>query len=149
MLDSGTSSHFIQHGRGMKLTMASNKSITTANGDIMHATGTAELPIKHLKPNPRQAIIAPGLHSKALMSVSKLANVGYTTIFHPHNEGVTVHDFNDFELTLKSLPLLQGWRQAGALWTVLITEQAKVNPALDISEQANNVYELPLTSEIV
>ena len=83
------------------------------------------------------------------MSVSKLADAGYTTIFHPCNEGVTVHDNDDFELTVKSPPLLQGWRQAEGLWTVPLVDQAKVSPELDIAEQANNIYELPSTGEVV
>ncbi len=62
------------------------------------------------------------------MSLSKLADAGYTTIFHPPNEGVTMHDNNDdFELTVDSPPLLQGWRQAGGLWTVSLINQAKVS----------------------
>ncbi len=43
------------------------------------------------------------------MSVKQLADQGYTTIFHPHLEGVTVHDNDGFKLVTSKLPLLQGW----------------------------------------
>ena len=114
----------------------------------MRATNTAELPLPALKPSAKQGYIVPQLRTKALLSVGKFSDAGYMTIFHPHNEGVTVHDNDSFELTIKSPPLLQGWRQAGGLWTVPLVDQAKVSPELDV-EQANNVYELPSTSEVV
>jgi hypothetical protein len=55
---------------------------------------------------------------------------------------------DDFELTVKSSPLLQGWRQAGGLWTVSLVDQAKVSPELDM-KQATNVYELPSTINVM
>ena len=149
MLDSGASSHFIQSGEGLKLTGPSSKIISTANGTTMQATGTAELPLSQLRDSTKQAIITPDLKAKALLSVSKLADAGYTTIFHPTNKGVTVHDNDDFKLTLNSPPLLQGWRQAGGLWTVPLVEEAKISLELDVAEQANNVYDLPSSSEVV
>ena len=91
----------------------------------------------------------PDLKAKALLSVSKLADTGYTMIFHPTNKGVTVHDNDDFKLTLNSPPLLQGWRQAGGLWTVPLVEEAKISPELDVAEQANNIYDLPSSSQVV
>ncbi len=149
MLDSGASSHFIQSGEGLKLTGPSSKIISTANGTTMQAAGTAELPLSQLRDSAKQAIITPDLKAKALLSVSKLADTGYTMIFHPTNKGVTVHDNDDFKLTLNSPPLLQGWRQAGGLWTVPLVDKAKISPELDVAEQANNVYDLPSSSEVV
>ena len=148
MLDSGATSHFFQNGKGMKLTGPSSKPIRAANGGIMRATNTAEFPLPALKPSAKQGFIVPQMTTKALLSVGKFSDAGYTTIFHPHDEGVTVHDNDSFELTIKSPPLLQGWRRAGGLWTVPLVDQAKVSQELDV-EQANNVYELPSTSEVV
>ena len=72
------------------------------------------------------------------MSVKQLADPGYTTIFHPHLEGVTVHDNDGFKLVTSKPPLLQGWREKGGLWTVALAE-----------EKAMNVYELPSTKEVI
>ena len=110
MLDSGVSSHFIQTGKGFKCTSPSNKSIAMTSGGIMKAMGTAKLPLAKLKDDARQAIITTDLKAKALMCVSKLPDAGYTTIFHPQDKGVTVHDNDDFKCSVKSPSLLQGWR---------------------------------------
>eukprot|EP00956_Cyclotella_meneghiniana_P000230 scaffold288_cov44-Cyclotella_meneghiniana.AAC.10 len=83
------------------------------------------------------------------MSVSPLADNGYTTIFHPHNKGVTVHGAKSFELTFKSPPVLQGCRNEAGLWTVPITDDATISQSLNIDEAAMNVYELPSTKEVV
>ena len=72
------------------------------------------------------------------MSVKQLADQGYTTIFHPHLEGVTVHDNDGFKLVISKPPLLQGWREKGELWTVALAE-----------EKAMNVYEKPSTKEVI
>jgi hypothetical protein len=53
-------------------------------------------------------IVTPEL-KQALMSVKQLADQGYTTIFHPHLEGVTVHGNDGFKLVTSKPPLLQGW----------------------------------------
>ena len=74
---------------------------------------------------------------------------GYTTIFHPYKQGVTVHDSNTFELSLK-LPLeLQGCRNDAVLWTVPLTDDAKISQSLGVEETAMNVYDLPSTKEVV
>jgi hypothetical protein len=70
------------------------------------------------------------------MSVKQLADQGYTTIFHPYLQGVTVHDNDGFKLVTSKPPLLQGWRDTGGLWTVPLVE-----------ETAMNIYELLLTKE--
>ncbi|KAL7501954.1 hypothetical protein ACHAXN_000345 [Cyclotella atomus] len=95
------------------------------------------------------AHVLEGLKPKALLSVKTLADNGYTTIFHPHDQGVTVHGLGDFELTLKSPALLQGWRKAGGLWTVPIVDKPTSSPALTGEDVAMNVYELPSTKEVV
>ena len=45
--------------------------------------------------------------------------------------------------------MLQGWRKAGGLWTVPIVNKPTISAALDITETAMNVYELPSTKEVV
>jgi hypothetical protein len=91
----------------------------------MHASSTALLGLNKLRTGAREALVVPDLKPTALMSVSPLANNGYTTIFHPYNEGVTVHDANSFELTLMLPPVLQGCRNAAGLWTVPLHDEAE------------------------
>jgi len=139
MLDSRAkaTSNFIQSADGFELTGPSSKTVSTTNGQIMRATMTALLPLTQLRAGAREAIVIPEL-KQALMSVKQLADQGYTTIFHPHLEGVTVHDNDGFKLVTSKPPLLQGWREKGGLWTVPLAE-----------EKAMNVYELPSMKEVV
>ncbi len=122
MLDSGATSNFIQSADGFELMGPSSKTVSTANGQLMRATMTALLPLTQLRAGAREAIVIPELKQE-LMSVKQLADQGYTTIFHPHLEGVTVHDNDGFKLVISKPPLLQGWREKGGLWTVPLAEE--------------------------
>ena len=102
MLDSGATSNFIQSADGLELTGPSSKTVSNANGQLMRATMTAFLPLMQLRAGARKAIVIPEL-KQALMSVRQLADQGYTTIFHPHLEGVTIHDNNGFKLVISKL----------------------------------------------
>ena len=115
----------------------------------MQASSTALLDLSKLRPEAREAIVVPGLNTKALLSVSPLANAGYTTIFHPHTQGVTVHDKDSFKLTFKEPPVLQGCRNEAGLWNVPLNDAATISQSLDIDEAAMNVYNLPSTKEVV
>ena len=81
--------------------------------------------------------------------MGKFSDAGYTTIFHPHDEGVTVHNNDSFELTIKSPPLLQGWKDAGGLWAVPLVEQAVISKGLHFNKAAMNVYELTSRKDVV
>ncbi len=115
----------------------------------MQASSTALLDLSKLRTEAREAIVVPGLNTKALLSVSPLANAGYTTIFHPHKQGVTVHDKDSFKLIFKEPPVLQGCRNEAGLWTVPLNDAATISQSLDIDEAAMNVYDLPSTKEVV
>ena len=80
------------------------------------------------------------------MSVKVLSDNGYTTIFEPNNNGVTVHDVQNVQLTLHKPPVLQGWHNAQGLWMVPLVVTSNNITALDL---ASNVYELPSTQEVV
>jgi hypothetical protein len=47
------------------------------------ATHTAILPFESLSDEARRADVLPGLRPNSLVSVGKLADADYTTIFHP------------------------------------------------------------------
>jgi hypothetical protein len=74
----------------------------------------------------------------ALMSVSTLADNGYTTVFLP--KGVDVYGADDVTISSTAPPALQGWRNGRGLWMV---------PIADIAETATSVYDLPSTKEVV
>ena len=149
LIDSAATSSFIQSAQGLQITGKSNKVVRAANGGLMQASSTALLDLIKLRNQAREAIVVPGLNTKALLSVSPLANAGYTTIFHPHKQGVTVHDKDSFKLTFNEPPVLQGCRNEAGLWTVPISDAATISQSLDIDEAAMNVYDLPSTKEVV
>ena len=115
LLDSGATSSFVQSEQDVQLTGKSDKMVRAANGGLMPARSTGLLALTKLREGAQEALVVPGLKPKALLSVSPLANNGYTTIFHPHKQGVTVHDADSFSLTLKSPPVLQGCRNEAGL----------------------------------
>ena len=149
LLDSGATSSFVQSEQDVQLTGKSDKMVRAADGGLMPARSTGLLALTKLRKGAREALVVPGLKPKALLSVSPLANNGYTTIFHPHKQGVTVHDADSFSLTLKSPPVLQGCRNEAGLWTVPITDEATISHSLHIDEAALSVYDLPSTKEVV
>ena len=123
--------------------------VRAADGGLMPASSTGLLALTKLRQGAREALVVPGLKPKALMSVSPLANNGYTTIFHPHDEGVTVHDTGSFNLTLNSPPVLQGCRNGAGLWTVPLVDDTTISQSLNVEETALSVYDLPSTKEVV
>eukprot|EP00804_Cyclotella_cryptica_P003263 CCRYP_010497-RA/>CCRYP_010497-RA protein AED:0.29 eAED:0.28 QI:0/0/0/1/0.33/0.25/4/0/732 len=149
LLDSGATSSFVQSEHDVQLTGKSDKMVRAADGGLMPASSTGLLALTTLRQGAREALVVPGLKPKALMSVSPLANNGYTTIFHPHDEGVTVHDTGSFNLTLNSPPVLQGCRNGAGLWTVPLVDDATISQSLNVEETALSVYDLPSTREVV
>ena len=95
MLDSGASKTFVNSRRGLHLTGRSDKVVVTAGGTKLQATNTGLLSTRALSKGAREAIIVPGMSQPALMSVSTLANNGYTTVFLPGNDGVNVFRANN------------------------------------------------------
>jgi hypothetical protein len=62
---------------------------------------------------------------------------GYTTIFHPGGQGVTIHEEGTITITTNKPPVLQGCKSnQGKLWTVS-TSTGETN------QEANNIYSLP------
>jgi hypothetical protein len=89
------------HGLGLRCDLAlceaiqsgtSDKIITLPNGSTIAATHTVNLPFTALSNAAQKAHVLPGLTTNSLVSVPKLADAGYTTIFHSGNKGVTIHD---------------------------------------------------------
>ncbi len=108
----------------------------------LQATYQTELPLEQVSQKAREADILPGLKTP-LVSVNKMSEEGYTTIFHPREEEVTVHEHGTVSITTSEPPVLQGCKQKGAkLWTITADDETK-------KERANKVYDLPLISQTV
>ncbi len=147
MLDSGASKTFVASRRGLQLTGHSDKVVVTASGTKLQATHTGLLPTRALSKGAREAIVVPGISQPALMSVSTLANNGYTTVFLPGNNGVDVFRANDVVISSTAPPALHGWRDGNGLWMVPVVDDNPITPGLDVAESAMGVYELPSTKE--
>jgi hypothetical protein len=101
-----------------------------------------QLPIEQLMDKAREADILP-VHKTPLVSVNKMAKEGYTTIFHPGEEGVTIHKPGTVSITTTEPPILQRCKAKGAkLWVISADDKTT-------KEQANNAYGLPLISQTV
>ena len=149
MLDSGASKTFVNSRRGIHLTGRSEKVVLTAGGTKLHATNTGLLSTTALSKGAREAIVVPGMSQPALMSVSTLADNGYTTVFLPGEEGVNVFNANDVDISSTAPPALQGWRDSRGVWMVPITDDKQSNIDPNVTDTAMGVYELPSTKEVV
>ena len=150
MLDSGESKTFVNSRRGLQLTgCCSNNVVVTAGGTKLQATNTGLLSTRARSKGAREAIVVPGMSQPALMSVSTLANNGYTTVFLPGNNGVDVFRANDVVIFLTAPPALHGWRDGRGLWMVPVVDDIPISPGLDVTETTMGVYELPSTKEVM
>jgi hypothetical protein len=89
------------------------------------------------------------MSQKALMTVSTLANNGYTTVFLPGQEGVDVFCTNNVVISSTAPPALQGWWDGRGLWMVPIVDAPTISPGINVAEAAMGVYKLPSTQEVV
>ncbi len=117
MLDSGASNTFANSQQGLQLTGLSDKIIVTTGGMKLQAMNTGLLLTRALSKGAREAIVVPGM---SLMSVSTLADNGYTTVFLP--KGVDVYQADDVAISSTAPPALQGWRDGRGLWMVPIAD---------------------------
>jgi hypothetical protein len=91
----------------------------------------------------REALVLPGL-KKSLGSINKRSEEGYTTIFHPGKNRVTVHKPDTLTMIYSKPPVLLGHKPRGSkLWTMQI-KCDKHKP-----ERVNNVYNLPSTVQTI
>ena len=117
VVDSGATSSFVRPEENLPITGSSSKIFALPDGSTKQATHTAIVPFKSLSDTARRADVLPELRPNSLVSVGKLADADYTTIFHPQGEGVTVHEKNTIQVKLLSKPVLQqGWRDTNGLW---------------------------------
>jgi hypothetical protein len=163
VLDSGATSHFVQGADNLPATGSLRMSVTLPNGESIKATHTVDLPFEQLSLGARHAHVLPHLTMHSLVSVPKLADAGYTTVFHPGNLGVTIHSRRSISIQQLCNPVLQGWRDENGLWKLgynapsVMSKRQKHNNSTeqtspDIERQkktAANVYSLPSIARVI
>ena len=125
-------------------------------GTTARTSNKALLINSKLNEQARELDILPELKENSLLSVCKLSDAGYTTIFHAGDGGVTVHWHDDIFIRIKKEAVLKGWRDESGLWRVPIKEKVE-NQNTDTlilqrplpNEAASNVYDLPSTEKMV
>ena len=119
VLDSGATSSFIKpDGGDISTGQKSSKTVRMPNGQTLSTSFKALLPNKLLNPQARECDILPGLQHSSLVSVGKLADAGYCTIFMPGNQGVQVFNGNNVKVNVSGDAVLRGWRDPQGLWRV-------------------------------
>jgi len=149
VIDSGATSSFVRPEENLPITGASNKIVNLPDGSSIRATHTTMLPFESLSAEARKADVLPGLRPNSLVSVGKFSDAGYTTVFHPHGEGVTVHKKNTLRLRIFRKPVLQGWRDINGLWRVSRDEKKPIVVSRSKKETAANAYSLPSISQTI
>ena len=111
VLDSGATSSFIRPEDGAVPTgKPSKKNVWMPDGNSLQASDEALLPIKSLRPETRACDMLPGLQHNSLVSVGKLTDAGYCTIFMPGNQGVVVVDDSGNNVNVTGEAVLRGCR---------------------------------------
>ncbi len=117
VIDSGATSDFVPEEMNLLKKGKSNKEVYLLDNTKLQASYKTELPFKQLTNKAREADILPSLKTP-LVSMNKLAKEGYTTVFHPGETGVTIHEPGTITITMTEPPILQGCKSKGAkLWT--------------------------------
>ncbi len=90
IIDSGVTSHFMSKDLTLPTEGASNKEVYLPNNAKLRTSRRTKLQLETLTNAVREADVLPGL-KRSLLSINKMSEEGYTTIFHPGEEGVTIH----------------------------------------------------------
>ena len=101
MDSAATSSFWREQDAHIPTGRPSGKQVSMANGQTEKTTEKALLPNEKLNTKARELDILPSLKANSLLSVCKLSDAGYTTIFHAGNGGVTVHWHDDVFIRVK------------------------------------------------
>jgi hypothetical protein len=90
IIDSGATSHFMSKDLNLPTEGASYKTVFLPDNRQLQMSNRTKLPFDKLSDIAREADILLGL-KRSLLSVNKMSEAGYITVFHLGNEGVTIH----------------------------------------------------------
>ncbi len=143
IIDSEATSHFVSKEADLPNMVKAKNEVYLPDGSTLTATKKMLLPFEQMTNASQEALVLPGL-KKSLASINKWAEEGYTMIFHPGENGITVHKPGTLTMIMGELPVLRGHKPRGSkLWTMSMSKQN------DKTEQANNIYSLPLTAQAI
>ncbi len=153
IIDSGATSHFATETINFlpHTGKPSTKQVYLPNGKIMNGSEKAELPNTNLPAKAKCVDVLPNL-KQSLFSVGKVADEGYTTIFHPRNEGGMIHKEGTIIINSTEPAELQGWRARTGLWEfnpnkttqkMSNTNITKANENTNSTETVHSVHSLP------
>ncbi len=108
----GATSHFMCNNLNLPNKGPSDKEVYLPDNTVLKTSIRTELPFNQLSKTMRDTDVILGL-KKSLLSVNKMSENGYTTIFHPGEQGVTIHKPNTLNITMSEPPVLQGCKQKG------------------------------------
>ena len=111
IVDSGATSHYVRTSDKLPHIGPSNKSIHLPNGQVVKSAAQVKLPFE-IKEQARIAELVPAIRQNSLISVGKLADTGYKTVFLPGQQGVRVLEGDSSNAT-DGKTVLQGWREDG------------------------------------
>ncbi len=80
IFDLGATSHFMSEELNLPKTGTAHITVYLPDDSTLQATSKTQLPFVQLSPEAREANILPGL-TKSLLSMNKMSENGYTTIF--------------------------------------------------------------------
>ena len=104
IIDSTATSDFISNELDLPKTGASKITVYLPDNSTLQTSNKTMLPFEQLSKEAREAHILQGL-KQSLLSVNKMAENGYTTIFHEGNEGVTIHKSGTLTITTSEPPV--------------------------------------------
>jgi hypothetical protein len=143
IFDSGATSHFMSEELNLPKIGPFQITVYLPDDSTLQATSKTQIPFEQLSSEAREANILPGL-TKSLLSVNKMAENGYTTIFQPDNEGVTIHKKGTLTIMTSEPLVLQVCKKKGAkLWTV--SAAATDNECKKVA----NVYDIPSINQTI
>ena len=110
IIDSSATSHFATKTINLPLMgEPSTKRVYLPDGSSITGTQRAVLPNSDLPSAAKTVDVLPNL-KKLLFSVGKVADEGFTTVFHPRNQGVTIHKEGTITIKTTKPAEIQGWR---------------------------------------
>jgi hypothetical protein len=105
VIDLEATSNFVPEEMKLPKKGKSNKEVYLLDNTKLQAWYRTELPFDQLSEKAREADILPGLKTP-LIIVNKMAEEGYTAIFHPGEEGVTIHKRGTVAIATTEPPIL-------------------------------------------
>jgi hypothetical protein len=109
VIDSGATSNFFLEEMILPKKGKSNEEVFLPDNTKLQASYKTKLPFEQLSNKAREVDILPGLKTP-LVSINKMAEEGYTTVFHPGDEGVTVHKKGTITIAITKPPIFQGYK---------------------------------------